>query len=248
MSEHNLFPPNEGNDEGPDVEQIHVTRFSDGGQKYCAYLFGADELRGLQQIQEMFGGGNYELIARSEGKVSARRKYSLEGRSLPLVYGTEPRQPEPQPVTQVIQAPTNSSEMMQFMTMMVQQGQAQAQIQAQAQAAQLASQTQMTLGILTAMTSMITASAGGAAEGTKAAMAAITAAQDRAFAALLQTRGAGGGDLKAYKEGLTDGTSLKGDEGDDDKTLETLGQLAGVLGAVAGNGATGSVVEAVGAA
>lgn len=92
---HPLFP---SDDPHLDVAFIHVTRHERHGQVYAPRLFPADELQGLETIQMMYGGGNYELIGRGTNKsrITARARYVLAGPSIPLVP-EEPTGPTPPP-------------------------------------------------------------------------------------------------------------------------------------------------------
>ncbi len=82
---HPLFPSLSPDEEAPEVEYIHVTRFSaDGPAKWHHRRFAAEELTELSQIAETFGGGVYELIAYAGGGISARRRYRLDGKPRPL--------------------------------------------------------------------------------------------------------------------------------------------------------------------
>lgn len=86
---HPLFTLEENADEEeapPDVHFIQVTRW-DAGQKFTApHLFRGDELRSLDQLFGLYGGGKYELIARTadNSRIVARRTYILPGESKPL--------------------------------------------------------------------------------------------------------------------------------------------------------------------
>lgn len=83
---HPLFPCN-SDDDDVDIGFIHVVRHEGGNQVWCPHLFGADELTDLDQVHALFGGGNYELVARGtdKGGFVARRRVSLPGAARPLV-------------------------------------------------------------------------------------------------------------------------------------------------------------------
>lgn len=113
MIDHPLFPAADDDPEPPDVETIHVTRFERGASPavWCPRVFQADELPGLDAVHELFGGGSYELIARStksgRNVISARRRYLIPGASLPLAG--DPTPAAPSVPTPVASAPTGGS-------------------------------------------------------------------------------------------------------------------------------------------
>lgn len=126
---HPLFPVEHDDDEPAEVGWIHVTRFEGGGQKWAPRLFAAAELADLETLAEAFGGGSYELVARTHDRrtITARRRYQLPGRPLPLDGGTsEERMPHAPPVA----APSSTSDalLIAMMQMMAQQQQAQTQL------------------------------------------------------------------------------------------------------------------------
>lgn len=87
MSEaHPLFPVEDDDDEPAEVGWIHVTRNEGGRVQWARKLYAAKELTSLDQLYELYGGGYYELIARSDDKkrITARITYPLEGRPRPL--------------------------------------------------------------------------------------------------------------------------------------------------------------------
>ena len=102
MIDHPLFPATEDETEAPDVERIHVTRLEKGGQVWCPQIFAAEELIGLDAVYALFGGGSYELIARSSkgGRdvISARRRYVIPGAPKPLVEDVPDASAAPTPL------------------------------------------------------------------------------------------------------------------------------------------------------
>ena len=128
---HPLFPVD---DEDDDVEVgfINVARLEGGRAVFATRQFSGDELTDLEVIWDLYGGGDYELIARDRGNkhITARRRYSLDGPKRPMTG--EPVQPVAvaQPVHH--HAPADGTAavlpmMMQFMQMMAQSSQQQAQ-------------------------------------------------------------------------------------------------------------------------
>lgn len=77
---HPLFP-----DKDVNISWILLTRHEAQGQVYHPNKWDPEELQDMQPIQELFGGGVYELIARDERSIVARTKFKLPGPSKPLV-------------------------------------------------------------------------------------------------------------------------------------------------------------------
>lgn len=125
---HPLFPIESEGAEPCEVGWIHVTRFEGGGQKWAPRLFAASELADLEALADAFGGGSYELVARSHDRrtITARRRYQLSGRPLPLDGGpVEDRAP-----AVAMPAPSGTSDalLIAMMQMMGQQQQATTQL------------------------------------------------------------------------------------------------------------------------
>lgn len=115
MKNHPLFETD------ADVGFIHVTRFEATGQKWCARLFAAEELPGLEELHAQFGGGNFELKARGPDKrhIVAVQKIQLDGRPKPL--NPEPEAAQPQAMHA---APSGESAMLPLMMQWMQMQQA----------------------------------------------------------------------------------------------------------------------------
>lgn len=219
MLNHPLFPPENDDEEAPEVEGIHVSRYGEGPPKWCAYLFGAEELTELQQIQEMFGGGTYELIARAGGRISARRRYVLDGRSRPLVYGaavTEPT-PQPTPPAQPVPVVTGDAGGLGLIAQMMMQSQQ--------------STMQLVTAMMTTVTSMATAMVSRDSESSKATLSAMAQVQNQAMAqqgaffnAMMQNKTASGG--PSFRDGIELGKEIAGKgadgETDDDEVLSMI--------------------------
>lgn len=108
--EHPLFPLEEGED-APDISFMHITRWEKGKQVYASKLFTAAELTTLEQIQQLYGGGEYILIARKgskstpgqPGQISRHRKVSITGAPRPMSddpADEEIKKPAPAPPAQ----------------------------------------------------------------------------------------------------------------------------------------------------
>lgn len=234
---HILFPGDDDDSDAPDVEQIHVTRLSSEGQQYCGYLFGAEELPNLQRVQELFGGGKYELIARSGGRIASRQRYVLDGKPRPLAYGIEADTAPPQ--VPVPAAP--GSDTLQFLTLMMQQS-----------SAQQAAQTQLMLGVMNTLTATLAASSSKESENARAFVQAMSSVQERAvaangqlFQALLSAKGGGGGEtLRVFREGMELGKEVTAAEPETDKddVTDTLGkafETMAMVGKLAGGSSNG---------
>lgn len=255
MQNHPLFPPLNDDEDPPEVEQIHVTRFeAAGNQPWCAYRFGAEELTDLQQVFDLFGGGKYELVARADNRISARRRYELAGKSRPLVIGTTGEETEPAKVTAPVppvQAPPESAAGLLGVVMQMMQMQ-QSSNQLMMQAMMKSSENTMT-----AMTSMTTAMLSRDSDGNKAMMQALQANNERAlqgqaqvFSTMLEaiSKASGGGQdvLKVYKEGLADAA---GDDSDTESdggimgTMKTAVEGMKVLSTLTGDGPPAAPAE-----
>jgi hypothetical protein len=92
---HPLFPPKDDEEDPPEVEAFHVTRLESAGWVYCRKSFAADELTSLEQLFELFGGGQFELVARANNRITAKRKYSMPGAPKPLNPGDPASGPVP---------------------------------------------------------------------------------------------------------------------------------------------------------
>jgi hypothetical protein len=243
MQNHPLFPPLDGEDESPEVTSIHVTRYHDGQQKWCGYKFGPDELTELQQVQEIFGGGMYELVARGENGNgwSARRRYSLDGRSKPLVYGTA-SDPEPQPQGFAQSHPAQPAQGADQGTLGI--------IMTMQQ-----STNQMFLQMMTMQNNMLTALLTRDGDGNKTMVQAMAEnnraalqGQAQVFQAMIEAKSGGkGASVSDLKEAMEFGAELasKSNDGDDnDGLLDTVSKVAEAVAAVNGGGAANAAETA----
>lgn len=100
---HPLFLPKEGDaDFAPpsdfDSVSIFITRFSANGPEEAPRDYLLSEIPNRQTLFEMFGGGRYELEARTNlGQFYARRGLSLAGPSKPLVAPPPKDETQPSP-------------------------------------------------------------------------------------------------------------------------------------------------------
>jgi hypothetical protein len=83
---HSLFPVRRAARSTPEVGFIQVRRRESDGWKRAAKTFPAGELRDARALKECFGGGTYELIARSANnrRITARARLEVPGDPKPL--------------------------------------------------------------------------------------------------------------------------------------------------------------------
>ncbi len=81
---HPLFPAKSEDDEPPEVITIQVSRREGVSMVLIPRRFLADELTDETQISDLYGGGVYELVARNNSHITARRAVQLGGPSKPL--------------------------------------------------------------------------------------------------------------------------------------------------------------------
>jgi hypothetical protein len=219
MIDHPLFPASDESNEGPDVGFIHVVRHEGGQPAWCTYLFTAEELVGLDQIYGLFGGGNYELVARttSKGGFVARVRYRIEGKSKPLVM---PNQEQPAVAAAVAMPMQQSGDggVAAFMPIMA----------------------QMMMAMMQQTTAVITAAMSRDSDSGKVHVQTMQLLHDRSMQsqaemlkAVLESKGNGGAAsevVKALREGLELGREMsqhQQDEPDDDGgMMNTIGQVA----------------------
>jgi len=168
---HPLFLPETEDDELFPAERIHkiyVKRFEKhGGATNAPRGYGPAELRDEQVLFEMFGGGSYELFARTaKGQILGRSTITLPGKSKPLdgqpIYDDEEEDPRRAP--QHAAMPAGALDPMQMIIMMMQMQERsskemiQMMMNQQAQAAQAqAAQTQVLVAALSGAGSSSTA-------------------------------------------------------------------------------------------
>jgi hypothetical protein len=218
MIDHPLFPPADEADEGPDVGFIHVVRHEGGQPAWCTYLFTAEELVGLDQIYALFGGGNYELVARttSKGGFVARVRYRIEGPSKPLVMPSQVAVPTATAVA-VPMIPQGGDGLASFMPIMA----------------------QMMMGMMQQTTAIITAAMSRDSDSGKVHIQTMQLLHDRSMQsqgemlkAVLESRSNGGAAsevVKALREGLELGREMsqsQQEEPDEDGMLNTLSNVA----------------------
>jgi hypothetical protein len=219
MIDHPLFPPADEGDEGPDVGFIHVVRHEGGQPAWCTYLFTAEELVGLDQIYALFGGGNYELVARttSKGGFVARVRYRIEGPSKPLVMPSQVGAPTATAVAMPMAQSGGDSGLASFMPIMA----------------------QMMMGMMQQTTAIITAAMSRDSDSGKVHVQTMQLLHDRSMQsqaemlkAVLESRNSGGAAsevVKALREGLELGREMsqgQQEEPDEDGMMSTLGHVA----------------------
>lgn len=148
---HPLFPPLDEEDDDcvhPLVSEIWLQRAEQGKKVTAPRTFRGEELLSLNALFELYGGGDYELVAKHNGRVTARRRYTIPGIMKPMydegVNPQETKAPQKAQVINPMQAMMGSGGEQGFMglIMMMMQG----MMQQQAQAAQ--AQTQMFLAMM----------------------------------------------------------------------------------------------------
>lgn len=115
MKNHELFPPDDDKP-APDVQKICVSRVENGHPVLWPYGYvAAEELPDLQTLHAKCGGGRYELVARDDKRIVARRTYTLAGESKPL-DGSKPAPAAMMAMPQA--APSGGPGLMQMLPML----------------------------------------------------------------------------------------------------------------------------------
>jgi hypothetical protein len=231
---HPLFEPDDPDAEVPIVYKILVARFERGG-KYVTHphRWQAEELTDLEQIYELFGGGDYELIAYGPRGATCRRRVTLPGKARPFMPGEDDDDVPPrEPLAAVNSAPSGDGDRGLLIAVM-----------------NAGQQTQATM--FSAMMSLVTAmmtSGRDAANAQVAQMAQVFASanqsQAQILASVMQAKGGGAGSkdlLDALREGIGIGKESGAAGGEDDE-LESLAEMAApfIQGAMAAQQSTGS--------
>lgn len=212
---HPLFEPEEPGEEPAIVYRIKVTRWGARGQRWVPQQFDASALVSLEQIQQTYGGGDYELIAYGPGGCVARRRYSLDGRPKPLYpdeeddgEGFATGAPPAVAAPPVAAAPHGSDSLLALIL----------QTTAQTQSA-------MMTGLMSLVGAMISGSS-ASAERQVATMQELhsqhAAAQANFLAAIVQAKSGGGGNTAAQavellREGIAIGKTTAGTDGESDE-------------------------------
>jgi hypothetical protein len=232
---HPLFPAASEDTDPPEVQTIHVTRVPDGTHFRA---FGPDELTSLEQIYQMFGGGQYTLLARNASHITARVAYTLPGKSKPM-------NPEPQEEPHLVPAPPAAAPPQQtsdnFFLGMMQMMQANTTAMMQMMQAQSAKQTELMIAVM-----------GQGSSGAREHIQAMQALHDRhaeeqnkLMQAMLETaRGSGqaangSGQMDGFVRGLEFAREYATGGGADDELSEIFSSLAPFL-AGANNSVEGS--------
>jgi hypothetical protein len=230
--EHPLFPVEDEGDEPMRVEFIQIVRYEDGRAKCVPRTFRADELKSLDEINALYGGGLYELIARrssltdvlSMGRLTGKRRYEIpgpakalvEGASVPVASATVVTPPPggfaPPPANGA--SPVDTSVMGMFMQMQMQMFQAaQENTRQQAEAQRRAddrarADSQQMMQMIAQMQ----------AQSTQSMMGVVTAM-------IGTTRGGGGPEEMAKYAELFKTLGALGPKGDDEGSTESIGGI-----------------------
>jgi hypothetical protein len=219
---HPLFPAASEDDEPPEVQTIHVTRVPDGTH-YRA--FGPEELTSLEQLYQMFGGGQYTLLARNAKFITARIAYTLPGKSKPL--NPSPEEPPPVAIAPPASAPTQGTSDSLFLGM-IQMMQANTTAMMQMMSAQSAKQTEM-------MIAMMSQGNSGSREHIQAMQALHdrhSQEQARLMQALLETaKGgtSGSGQMDGFMQGIEFAKQIAGAGEENDDLSEIFSSIAPFL-------------------
>src|SRR3989304_3410075 len=140
---HPLFPAEDETD-APEVGAIHVTRHEGGSQRWAPRRFAAEDLRELSDIAELFGGGCYELIARSRdgSRITARRRYTLPGPPPPPAQPPRDDRAPPPPAPPAAAPLGGATDLVPMMLQWM-------QVQQQMASSRESTNTQLLLGMLT---------------------------------------------------------------------------------------------------
>lgn len=215
---HPLFP-----DKDVNISWILLTRHEAQGQVYHPNKWDPEELQDMQPIQELFGGGVYELIARDERSIVARTKFKLPGPSKPLVPEASAPIPAAMPMAPSSGSDQISAAVLQLIPVMMAGFQQSQQTMAAMFQAQAAQQTQF----LTAMMQAQKADGNTLIQ----AMAELSKAQTKTMADAMQAavqgrqQGSAGDDVL---EVLTTGIELGRSQAASDKpndVAETIGAV-----------------------
>lgn len=228
--EHPLFPVEEGA-QPPNVKFIHVTRFEKGGQVFAERVYKADELTDLSQIAQQYGGGQYELIGRSPakknpdnmGNISARRRYRIAGKSLPIAEAPDDDDEKPA-YAPPASGLTGDSAFIIALMQMNQQNQQAAEQRAEAQAARDAENNRQFMQL---MMQQMTA---GKAESAQMTTLLLQMSQQQQastmqmMTTMLTARGGGPEELAKYAELLKtlQGKGGEANEGEDSASIPNL--------------------------
>lgn len=220
---HPLFPAPSEDDDPIEVQTIHVTRVPDGTH-YRA--FGPEELISLEQLYQMFGGGQYTLLARNGRCITGRVAYTLPGKSKPL--NPSPEEPPATPLVPVAAAPVQGASDNFFLGMM-QMMQANTAAMMQLMQAQSAKQTEMMIAMMSQGTS-------GAREHIQAMQALHdrhSSEQAKLMAALLETAkstpASSGGQMDGFMQGLQFAKEYVTAGDDNDDLTEIFSSIAPFL-------------------
>lgn len=222
--EHPLFPGKDGEDP-PDIDSIHIVRQSSTGPIYAPHLYLPNEVESYEQIFEWFGGGNYILKARKNGRLCAEIRFALDGPSRPLV---PPQSAKDQTTTPVVMAApsAHTSSADALMLGLLQMFQQSSQHNATAMLEASRANTNLMMAMLARSDSQ-----------QSSMVATLTEASNRAQQSQAEFfkhfaemgKSSNGGSIDAFKEGMNLGTTIteivKGGDDSGDDLSNTLGTL-----------------------
>lgn len=224
---HPLFPTDPGEEDDFECQWIAIAREERGSWVTAPEMFPADQLESLEQIQQRYGGGHYELFARAGGPsgrqhLTRRIRYRLAGPSLALDGTSAPPATPSAPIPMAGGIPgldPTTALMFQFM----QQSEARAERNAQMMM-QMFSQSQNSQAQIIAAALSTKGGDGGAA------MAQMATSMMQTVASMRTPT-----QRDSFKEGIEFAAKFAGDapsEGGDESVIDSIAQIAAGVGAI----------------
>jgi hypothetical protein len=268
--EHALFPLEEGI-KPFEVSYISIARKEGGAMVWVPQMFRAEELTSTDQILERFGGGTYELYARSQsrtnagqaGSITKRRLVTLPGKPKPLDPSNATAQeeiaagirPSPFDAPKTGLGALGSDGVLVAILQMNQQASQMAAQQAAAAAAAQAQQSQQFMGLMMQMISEGKKESAQSMQMMMQMMTTMTQAQQQSMMQMLPllvtTKGGGPEELDKYlalfqKLGLAKAGAPSEDAGDADDSVSVTEVLSNVASIVQGAPAALSALKEMG--
>ncbi len=255
--EHPMFPIDEGQ-LPPEVAYIQITRFEAGkGQLWAPRMHRGDEIQSLQDIADLYGGGEYELIARGKDPTSGnattitkKQVWRIAGISRPLgeIPKDAPAQQErggidASAIAPMLGGPLGAmlaggggrvDPMMLFLILMMEQNktaEARAERQSQQQMAQMQSSNALLVEAMKASGGNSGALAGALATALGGRRESDPAAMIAALAAAMKPAHDDASPLDLFTAGMQMATKLKGESGDVGlkEVIEGMQAAAGIV-------------------